>query len=196
MMRDLLGGRLWGPAVLVLALGLAPSKPAAGAGQVDGGAASAVAAPASADGGVGAGGPGSDAAAAKRLAVLRKKVLKDDDFAENEENNRDPFHSYLRLFVDRGAPKVRKVLGAFDKASLEELTLIAIITGDDSPRAMFRDATGFGQSVKKGDFLSRAGARVTKILSDRVIVELSEQSGTGEARVIEKAILVNPDEAR
>ena len=79
--------------------------------------------------------------------------------------------------------------------ALDELTLIAIVSGDETPRAMFRDATGFGQSVKRGDFLSRAGARVTKILSDRVIVEITETSGTGEARIVEKAILVNPGEA-
>ena len=191
MIRDVLDGRLWGLVVFMFALGLAPATRAAGAGPADAGTAAV-----SADGGLGVGGPGSDAATAKRLAALRKKVLKEDDFVENDEVNRDPFHSYLRLFVDRGAPKVRKVLGVFDKAGLEELTLIAVISGDDVPRAMFRDASGYGQSVKKGDFLSRAGARVTKILSDRVIVELSEQSGTGEARVIEKAILVNPDEAR
>ena len=126
---------------------------------------------------------------------MRKKVLKDDDFVENDETNRDPFHSYLRLFVDHSAQKNRKVPAIFDKVGLEELTLIAIVSGDDTPRAMFRDATGFGQSVKKGDFLSRAGARVTKILSDRVIVELGETTGTGDARIVEKAILVNPDEA-
>jgi Tfp pilus assembly protein PilP len=196
MIRDLVAGRLWALLGLGLALGLAPAKPAAGAGPMDSGSTPAAPTAPASDGGVGAGGPASDAAAAKRLAALRKKVLKDDDFVENDEINRDPFHSYLRLFVDRGAPKVRKVVGVFDKAGLDELTLIAVITGDDNPRAMFRDAAGFGQSVKKGDFLSRAGARVTKILSDRVIVELSEQSGTGEARVIEKAILVNPDGAR
>jgi Tfp pilus assembly protein PilP len=190
MIRDVLRGRLWALLAFGVAVGLVPSTRAVGAGAAEGAA--------SADGGAGASanGANSDAATAKRLAALRKKVLKDDDFVENDEVNRDPFHSYLRLFVDRGAPKTRKVVGVFDKAGLEELTLIAIITGDDSPRAMFRDATGFGQSVKKGDFLSRAGARVTKILSDRVIVELSEQSGTGETRIIEKAILVNPDEAR
>lgn len=143
----------------------------------------------------GAGAPGGEAAAAKRLAALRKKVLKDEDFVENDETNRDPFHSYLRLFVERSATKNRKVPAVFDKLGLDDLTLIAIISGDETPRAMFRDATGFGQAVKKGDFLSRAGARVTKILSDRVIVEINETSGTGEARIVEKAILVNPGEA-
>jgi Tfp pilus assembly protein PilP len=132
---------------------------------------------------------------AKRLTALRKKVLKDQDFMENEETNRDPFHSYMRQFVDHGPVKSHKVPAIFDKVGLDELSLIAIVSGDETPRAMFRDATGYGQAVKKGDFLSRTAARVTKILSDRVIVEISETTGTGEARVIEKAILVNPGEA-
>jgi Tfp pilus assembly protein PilP len=161
--------------------GTAPASPA-GVGGSDG-------APA------GSGAPGADPALEKRLAALRHKVLKDEDFVENEELNRDPFHPYLRLFADHAVSTTKKVPSAFDKAGLDELTLIAIVSGGDSPRAMFRDASGFGQAVKRGDFLSRSGARVTKILSDRVIVEITETTGTGEPRVVEKAILVNPDEA-
>ena len=150
--------------------------------------------PRPAPGMAGAGGAGGDAA--RRIAALRHKVLKDEDFIEDEETNRDPFHSYLRLFAEQHGPvKSRKVPSAFDKVGLEDLTLIAIVSGDEAPRAMFRDGSGYGQTVKKGDFLSRSGARVTKILSDRVIVEITETTGTGEPRVVEKAILVNPDEA-
>lgn len=188
---------LWVRAVLLLLAGWAMLQHR-GAVAADGGgtkgptAVAPVKPAASAPGGAGGAGAGDAAATAKRLAALRKKVLKDEDFVENDETNRDPFHSYLRLFVDHSTAKSRKVPAIFDKVGLDELTLIAIVSGDETPRAMFRDATGFGQSVKKGDFLSRAGARVTKILSDRVIVEISATSGTGEARVVEKAILVNP----
>ena len=159
----------------------------------------ATAAPAAGAGGAsgtGAAVPGAASADAKRLAALRRKLLKDEDFVENDETNRDPFHSYLRLFVDRTAVgKKHKVPAVFDKARLEELALIAIVSGNETPRAMFRDATGLGKTVQRGDHLSRTGARVTKILSDRVIVEITEISGTGEPRVVERAILVNPDEA-
>ncbi len=82
----------------------------------------------------------------------------------------------------------------FDKYSLEELALIAVVSGDESPRAMFRDPLGLGQTVKQGDFISKSGARVSKILSDRVIVEQAETSANGEPRTVEKAILVNPEE--
>jgi len=135
-------------------------------------------------------------ALAKRLAALRHKVLRDEDFVENEEMNRDPFHPYLRVFVENAVPvESKKVPSAFEKVGIEELTLIAVVTGGDTPRAMFRDASGFGQAVKRGDFLSRSGARIAKILSDRVIAEITETTGSGEPRVVEKAILVNPEEA-
>jgi Tfp pilus assembly protein PilP len=142
----------------------------------------------------GAGGAGSDseAATARRLAALRKKVLTDDDFLENDETNRDPFRSYMHLFAEHGQGKTRKIPALFERVGLEELTLIAIVSGDDDPRAMFRDATGFGLAVKPGDFLSRSGARVSKILSDRVIVEQTETRESGEPRVVERAIFVNP----
>jgi len=134
------------------------------------------------------------AAAALRAAALRKKVLRDDDFVENDEVNRDPFHSYLRLFVDKGSVKNRKVPAVFEKLGLEELALIAIVSGDATPYAMFRDPAGLGETVKKGDYISKSSARVTKILSDRVVVELMETNAKGEPHPVEKAILVNPDE--
>jgi Tfp pilus assembly protein PilP len=133
-------------------------------------------------------------ALAQRLAVLRRKVLREEDFAENEESNRDPFRSYLDTWLDRG-PKVTvtTVAALCAKYSLEELALIAVISGDANPRAMFRDPTGLGQVVKRGDYLSKSSARVTKILSDRVVLEMSEMTPGGTTKALERAVLVNPE---
>ncbi len=142
--------------------------------------------------------PQSDAAAALagRLALLRRKTLKDEDFQDNDERNRDPFRSYMRLFIDSRAPRAIKVPAVFDKFALEELTLIGIVSGDATPRAMFRDPAGLGQSVTRGQYISKAAARVSKILSDRVILELTEVSPEGETRSLEKPVLVNPEGAQ
>lgn len=133
---------------------------------------------------------------ASRAAALRKKVLRDEDFVDSDDLNRDPFKSFLRLFVEKTTVKVRSVPAIFEKFALEELALIGIISGDANPRAMFRDPGGLGQTIKRGDYLSKAAARVTKILSDRVIVELAEISASGESRPLEKAILLNPEESQ
>jgi len=136
------------------------------------------------------------AVAAARLQLLRRKTLRDEDFAENEERNRDPFRSYLRLFTDKQGPKTPKVPAIFDKFALEELTLIGIVSGDAVPRAMFRDPGGLGQTIKRGDYISKSAARVTKILSDRVILELNEVMANGETKPLERPILVNPEGAQ
>jgi Tfp pilus assembly protein PilP len=133
-------------------------------------------------------------ALAQRLAVLRRKVLREEDFAENDDSNRDPFRSYLDTWIERGPRIVNPTMSAiFGKYALEELTLIAVISGDANPRAMFRDPTGLGQTVKRGDYLAKSGARIAKILSDRVVLELSELTPGGTTKALERAILVNPE---
>lgn len=129
-----------------------------------------------------------------RAAALRRKALKDQDFIDSDESNRDPFKPFLRLFVDKGTPRTRQVPALFEKFALEELALIAIVSGDAQPRAMFRDPGGLGQTVKRGDYISKVGARITKILSDRVIYEVSEPTQSGEPRAVERAVLVHPEE--
>lgn len=150
-------------------------------------------------GGAAAATPGAAAAPvandpASRAVTLRRKTLKDLDFIDSDDSNRDPFKSFMSLFVDKGTPKLQKVPAVFEKFALEELALIAIVSGDAQPRAMFRDPGGLGMTIKRGDYLSKAGARVTKILSDRVILEITEMTASGEPRPLEKAILVNPEE--
>lgn len=133
-------------------------------------------------------------ALAQRMAVLRRKVLREEDFAENDDSNRDPFRSYLDTWIERGPKITMSTATAISaKYSLEELTLIAVISGDANPRAMFRDPTGLGQTVKRGDFISKSAARVTKILSDRVVLELSEITPGGTTKALERAVLVNPE---
>ncbi|MGD0837741.1 MAG: pilus assembly protein PilP [Polyangia bacterium] len=133
-------------------------------------------------------------ALAQRLVVLRRKVLREEDFAENDDTNRDPFRSYLDTWVERG-PKVTltTVSAICAKYALEELTLIAVVSGDANPRAMFRDPSGLGQTVKRGDYISKSAARVTKILSDRVVLEMSEMTPSGTTKALERAVIVNPE---
>jgi Tfp pilus assembly protein PilP len=133
----------------------------------------------------------------QRLSILRRKVLRDEDFNETDDANRDPFRSFLGIFTDRGPRAIipQSVPSIFGKFSLEELTLIAVISGDANPRAMFRDPSGLGQVIKRGDYVSKSAARVTKILSDRVVLELAEATSGGETHALEKAILVNPEGA-
>lgn len=78
----------------------------------------------------------------------------DEAFVEVDVTNRDPFRSFAKAFRTRtvAAPQ-RTVL--MPTTSIEEMRLMAIITGVAQPRAMLLDGSGVGHVVKRGDYLGR-----------------------------------------
>jgi len=96
-------------------------------------------------------------------AGLPPTVVKEgSDFGENDftesDRNRDPFRSYASMFVETN--KGKGDLGGqlhpvLEQYSIDELKLIAIVTGGDYPRAMLVDPTSKGWIVKKGDWVGR-----------------------------------------
>lgn len=83
------------------------------------------------------------------------------EFAENDfvesDRNRDPFRSYVAVFAPNDAKKLavhqRNVI--LEQHSIDELKLVAIVTGGDFPRAMVLDPGGKGHVLKRGDFVGR-----------------------------------------
>lgn len=83
------------------------------------------------------------------------------DFAENDfvesDRNRDPFRTYIATFAPaenkRVAQNQRAVI--LPQFSIDELKLVAIVTGGEYPRAMVIDPGGKGWVLKRGDFVGR-----------------------------------------
>lgn len=145
------------------------------------------------DGGVGDGG----------VAPL---TFRDDDFVESE-NNRDPFRSFAKAFKSRPvATPQRAVLMSL--TSIDDMRLIAIVTGDATPRAMLVDPSGVGHVVVRGDYIGRpevvntGGAdgmpvtlnwRVDRIRPDEVV--LAREDPTAPDRPpLTRLIPLNPDQ--
>jgi type IV pilus assembly protein PilP len=81
-------------------------------------------------------------------------VYADDDFVELDIQNRDPFRSYARAFkAQAAAPAQRRVL--LPSTSLDEMKLIAIVTGIATPRAMLTDTARVGHVIRAGDYIGR-----------------------------------------
>lgn len=105
--------------------------------------------------------PQRGAAAATPDAGLAATVPKieytENDFTENDRN-RDPFRSFAALFSPTAGKKQtqnqRKVL--LSEYSVDELKLVAVVTGGDYPRAMVVDPLGKGWVLKRGDYVGRA----------------------------------------
>ena len=88
--------------------------------------------------------------------ALAKVEFAENDFVESDRN-RDPFRSYAAMFAGPDKNKVATnqravILGQF---SLDELKLVAIVTGGEYPRAMVLDPSGKGWVIKRGDFVGR-----------------------------------------
>jgi type IV pilus assembly protein PilP len=85
---------------------------------------------------------------------LGPAVYTDDDFVELDVQNRDPFRSYAKAFkAQAAAPAQRRVL--LPSTSLDEMKLIAIVTGIATPRAMLTDTAQVGHVVRRGDYIGR-----------------------------------------
>jgi type IV pilus assembly protein PilP len=90
--------------------------------------------------------------------VLETLVYKDDDFVESERN-RDPFRSYAASFRGGGkggepTPETQRSV-IMPNTAVEEMRLIAIISGLTRPKAMLTDQRGVGYVVQRGDYLGR-----------------------------------------
>jgi type IV pilus assembly protein PilP len=81
-------------------------------------------------------------------------IYTDEDFSELDIQNRDPFRSYARAFkAQAAAPAQRRVL--LPSTSLDEMNLIAIVTGIATPRAMLTDTAKVGHVIRRGDYIGR-----------------------------------------
>jgi type IV pilus assembly protein PilP len=81
-------------------------------------------------------------------------IYTDDDFSELDIQKRDPFRSFARAFkAQAAAPAQRRVL--LPSTSLDEMKLIAIVTGIATPRAMLTDTAQVGHVIRRGDYIGR-----------------------------------------
>jgi type IV pilus assembly protein PilP len=97
-----------------------------------------------------------DAGPALAPAPIGRMEFAENDFVESDRN-RDPFRTYVATFAPPERTRTSQnqravVLGQF---SIDELKLVAIVTGGDYPRAMVIDPGGKGWVLKRGDFVGR-----------------------------------------
>ncbi|HSO34451.1 MAG TPA: pilus assembly protein PilP [Labilithrix sp.] len=100
-------------------------------------------------------------AAPAPTATLAPPPIARMDFAENDfvesDRNRDPFRTYVATFAPPERQRVTQNQRAvvLPQFSIDELRLVAIVTGGDYPRAMVVDPGGKGWVLKRGDFVGR-----------------------------------------
>lgn len=125
--------------------------------------------------------------------ALPTLTYRDEQFVESV-TNRDPFRDFKHIFKAKAPVSDQRKVKMPD-TSIDQMTLIAIVSGVARPRAMVTDKTGKGQVIVRGDYIGRpeviqtGGAegvpvslnwRVDRIRSDEVV--LSRQDPTAPDR--------------
>jgi len=112
-------------------------------------------------GNLGPAAPATASPSATAAPTLAPPPVKAVEFAENDfvesDRNRDPFRTYVAIFQPNNEKRLvktdRQVL--LPQFSIDELKLIAIVTGGEFPRAMMLDPGNKGHVLKRGDFVGR-----------------------------------------
>jgi Tfp pilus assembly protein PilP len=142
---------------------------------------------AAAGGAIAEGGAGTTAAGPREPVAY-----KDEDFVESI-SNRDPFKVYTTQYrADLPEGAQRRVY--MPTTAVEEMRLIAIVTGVAKPKAMLLDPVGVGHVVERGDYVGRpkviqASGNVAMTLNWRVDrireneVVLTQEDATDPTRI-------------
>lgn len=112
---------------------------------------------------------------------------------------RDPFRSPMEELRrrDKQSSQVSVCNDALCQWDLDQLKLVAVITGDANPIAMVEDPLGRGHIVRRNAKMGRQGGKVTQILRDSVTVT-EYLPGGADGKVISNpvSLQLRPDDAR
>jgi hypothetical protein len=137
-------------------------------------------------------------------------AYRDEDFVE-AETNRDPFRAYTSLFAPRvaGPARVQREV-VMSQTAVDELHLIAIVSGVANPSAMLVGHDGTGHTVHRGDYVGRAEVvqtggedsvpvtlnwRVERIRDDAVILSREDPTAPNRPPLTREIALHDPSEA-
>jgi Tfp pilus assembly protein PilP len=107
--------------------------------------------------GMGNNAPAAAAKPATAAVKLETLAFKDDDFVESERH-RDPFRSFAlgsrNKGGEQGVPDNQRMV-IMPETPVEEMKLIAVISGLTRPKAMLTDSKNVGYVVQRGDYVGR-----------------------------------------
>ncbi|HYO66181.1 MAG TPA: pilus assembly protein PilP [Archangium sp.] len=94
-------------------------------------------------------------------------------YSYNPMGRRDPFRSPIEDIVRENPQPGAQVTACTEPLcqwDIDQLKLVAVVTGDANPMAMVEDPMGRGHIVRRNTRMGRQGGKVTQILREEVIV--------------------------
>jgi type IV pilus assembly protein PilP len=128
-------------------------------------------------------GCGGEPAPAARAPVPHRKAPKPEPvktetavdgpkyiYAYNPVGKRDPFRSPLEELSAQNPNQASTCTEPLCQWDLDQLKLVAVVTGESNPVAMVEDPQGVGYIIHRGKRMGKLGGKVTQILRSSVIV--------------------------
>lgn len=91
-------------------------------------------------------------------------------YAYNPVGKRDPFRSPLEELSAQNPNQASTCTDPLCQWDLDQLKLVAVVTGESNPVAMVQDPQGVGYIIHRGKRMGKLGGKVTQILRSSVIV--------------------------
>jgi len=91
-------------------------------------------------------------------------------YVYNPIGKRDPFRSPDAEPATQAALASTSCTEPLCRFDIDQLTLVAVVSGDANPLAMVQDPAGRGYFVRRNTRVGRQGGKVTQIMSDAVVI--------------------------
>jgi len=91
-------------------------------------------------------------------------------YVYNPIGKRDPFRSPEAEPAAAGSLASTACTEPLCRFDVDQLTLVAVVSGDANPLAMVQDPLGRGYFVHRNSRVGRQGGKVTQIMSDAVVI--------------------------
>jgi len=92
------------------------------------------------------------------------------EWSYSSAGKRDPFRSFLAEVAETSHALAQKCPTPLGRFELEQLKLVAVVTGLDDPVAMVEAPNGIGYSVRRGVCVGRNGGVVSAVRGGEVVV--------------------------
>lgn len=92
------------------------------------------------------------------------------DFVYTGAGKRDPFRSYLAEFAKETSTFASRCVGPLGRYEIEQLRLVAVITGLEDPVAMVEVPGGEGVVLRRNQCIGRNGGVVAAVRTGEVVV--------------------------
>ena len=116
------------------------------------------------------------------------------EYSYNAIGKRDPFRATsLDQLTHEGKESDVVCAEPLCQFDLDELTVVAVVSGDANPLAMVEDRNKVGYLVRRNSKIGRQGGKVTQVLRDCVVVTSFITGPDGKAQPTKVNMCIQPD---